>query len=258
MRPTLLEHRTILVTGALGAIAEFVNRRLLEAGAEVILTDILEEEAARERLAQWKLPSGRWSYARMDVTQAAEVRETVSRIFAAKPGIDVLIGLAGGCALHPFEATSPEEYDRIFTFNYYGQLYPTRAVLEEWTRRSMAGQIIYTTSLVARLPWKDLSAYITAKAGVESLAKCLALEYAAKGVRFNCVAPGHVAAGSSLKVYESDPVYREMVDRVIPLRRLVRPESIADAFVYLCSEMGQDVNGQVLAVDCGASIPQVG
>ncbi len=253
-----LKGQKILVTGALGAIAEVVNRRLLQAGATLVLTDILEDSIALERLAQWDYPNHSWTYRYMDVTDAGNVKKAVADIFKQDPEINLMLGLAGGCAMHPFASTTSDEYERIFKFNYFGQLHPTRAILEEWVTRSINGHIIYTSSLVAGLPWIDLSAYITAKVAVEALSKCLALEYASRGIRFNCVAPGHVAAGSSHLVYKTDPTYRSMTNHVIPLGRLVRPESIADAFVYLCSEMGQDVNGQVIKVDCGASIPKVG
>lgn len=251
-----LEGRIILVTGALGAIAMHVNRRLIEAGATLVLTDVIAEAEASRCLDE--LGKSRTSYCRMDVTDQQEVTRVVSRLLEEHPGLDSVIGLAGGCGMHPFDATTEEEYERIFRFNYFGQVNVCRAVLKEWTSRSTRGHFLFTTSLVAQLPWVDLSAYIPAKAAVEALMKCLALEYARHGIRFNTVAPGHVAAGSSLKVYESDQTYRDMVDRIIPLKRLIKPESIADAFLWLCSDLALDVNGQVIKVDCGTSLPKVG
>jgi NAD(P)-dependent dehydrogenase (short-subunit alcohol dehydrogenase family) len=231
---------------------------LLEAGARLLLTDILEPDVATERIRKRNYPDDQWTYRKIDVTDGREVNECVQQLFLQHPEIDLVIGLAGGCSMHPFSATSPEEFNRIFSFNYLGQVYVTRAVLSEWVQRRIAGHIIYTSSLVGSLPWVDLSAYCSAKAGIEMLSKCLALEYANNGIRFNCIAPGHVAAGSSQLVYETDLSYREMTDRVIPLKRRVDPQSVADAFVYLCSEMARDINGQVIKVDCGASIPKVG
>lgn len=253
-----LSDKTILVTGALGGIAAAVNQKLLQAGATLILTDIMEKTEAEDHIAKMHYPNHRWYYKKMDVTDATNVNEVITYLFNQHPEINILIGLAGGCGMHPFKSTSVDEFNQIFTLNYFGQLNPTRKVLKEWQERSIQGHIIYTSSLVASLPWVDLSAYISAKAGVESLSKCLALEYASMGIRFNCIAPGHVAAGSSLKVYETDPIYHDMTNHVIPLGRLVRPESIADAFVFLCSEMAKDMDGQVIKVDCGASIPKVG
>lgn len=253
-----LKGQIILVTGALGAIATEVNRRLLQAGATLLLTDILEEAAAAEKIATAGYPARSWVYRRMDVLDAGQVDATIQSLFENYSRIDTMIGLAGGCGMHPFATTAADDYARIFNFNYQGQLNPSRAILKRWEAAGVAGHIIYTSSLVAGLPWVDLSAYISAKAAVEALSKCLALEYAARGIRFNCVAPGHVAAGSSQQVYEANEEYRNAVNRVIPLGRLIRPESIADMFLFLCSPMGQDINGQIIKIDGGASIPKVG
>jgi NAD(P)-dependent dehydrogenase (short-subunit alcohol dehydrogenase family) len=253
-----LKGRSVLITGALGAIAEFVVRRLTEADAFLILTDVLREEEARQRVNHWDLAADSWYYTPMDVTDPTGVSSTVEGIFEKFPHTDTAIGLAGGCGMHPFSSTSSEEFDRIFRFNFTGQTYFTRAVLNEWVKRNIAGQMIFTSSLVASLPWPDISAYTSAKCALEMFAKCLALEYADRRIRFNVVAPGHVAAGSSLKIYREDESYRKMVDRVIPLKRQVRPEAIADAFLWLCSSMAGDVNGQVIKVDLGTSIPKVG
>ncbi len=253
-----LSSTSILVTGALGAIAEHVVRRLHEAGADLILTDILEPAAAAERLEARKLQHDRIHYAPLDVTDDQKCEKALAEITAARGIPSIVIGLAGGCALHPFRSTAADEYERIFRFNYFGQINVTRAITRRWLERDIAGHFIYTSSLVATLPWVDLSAYNPAKAAVEMFARCMALEFAPQRMRFNCVAPGHTAAGTALHVYETDPVYRAMTDRVIPLQRLVKPQSIADAFLYLCSPMADDVNGQVIRVDCGASIPKVG
>jgi NAD(P)-dependent dehydrogenase (short-subunit alcohol dehydrogenase family) len=81
----------------------------------------------------------------------------------------------------------------------------------------------------------------------------MALEYAHTGIRVNVVSPGNVASGSSLKVFDEDPAYREFVLRV-SLGRRNSPESIADAFVFLCSPLAKEINGQVLSSDYGSGI----
>jgi NAD(P)-dependent dehydrogenase (short-subunit alcohol dehydrogenase family) len=159
--------------------------------------------------------------------------------------------------MHPFATTSSEDFSQIFNFNFLGQVYFTRAVLREWVDRKIKGHMVYASSWVATNPWPDLSAYVSAKAALDAFSKCMALEYASFGIRLNSIAPGHVAAGSSLKVYETDKQYREAVDRVIPLGRMVRVEAVADAFLWLASNMADDINGQVIRIDLGASIPKL-
>lgn len=253
-----LKGKTILINGALGAIAEFVVRRLSEAGAFLVLTDVLPDAEAQQRVSAWNLAADSWHYTLMDITEPKKLSVAIQNIFGKFPRTNAAIGLAGGCPLHPFSSTPIAEYDRIVRYNFLGQTYFTRSLLAEWAKRDTSGHIIYTSSLVASLPWPELSAYICAKAAVEQFAKCLALEYAQRHMRFNVVAPGHVATGGQLQVYNENATYREMVNRVIPLKRMVRPEAIADTFLWLCSPLADDVNGQIIHVDLGASIPKVG
>lgn len=253
-----LKDKNILLTGALGAISEFVIRRLIEAGALVYCTDILDVNTAREQLESWGINEAQSPYRAMDVTDPKSVEEGIQAIVGSIGAIDICLGHAGGCGMHPFIATSAEEYERIFRLNYFGQVHLTRSVLKHWLDTQIPGHMIYTSSLVAEVPWPDLTAYNSAKAAIQMFAKTLALENARHDIRFNVIAPGHVAAGSSLKVYNEDESYRQMTNTVIPLKRLVRPEAIADAFLWLCSTLADDVNGQVIKVDLGASIPKVG
>jgi NAD(P)-dependent dehydrogenase (short-subunit alcohol dehydrogenase family) len=253
-----LEGKYILTTGGLGAIAESVSRRLIEAGATLLITDVVPQREAEARLASWGRPSDQYFYSPMDVTSENAVASTIHGLAERFPAMDCVVSLAGGCALHPFATTTSEEYGRIFDYNYMSHVRIARTVTRLWAENKTAGHFIFTSSLVGSLPWVDLTAYAPAKAALEMLAKCLALEFANQGMRFNCVAPGHVATGSSLKVYDEDAEYRRLVDSAIPLKRLIRPESIADAFLWLSSSLAQDVNGQIIKVDCGASIPKVG
>jgi NAD(P)-dependent dehydrogenase (short-subunit alcohol dehydrogenase family) len=248
-----LSGKTILITGALGAIAEHMVRKLAMAGATLVLTDIKAEPEARRKLDDWQIPDSFYRYFAADITDSSQLNKLVDAAFEKFPGMDTVIGHAGGCGLHPFASTSEAEYERIFRFNYFAQTFLARAVLAQWMRRKIAGHLIFTSSYVARTPHTQISAYASAKAALENFARSLALEYALTGIRVNVVSPGNVAAGSSLKVFDEDPAYREFVLRV-SLGRRNSPESIADAFVFLCSPLASEVNGQILCPDYGAGI----
>jgi NAD(P)-dependent dehydrogenase (short-subunit alcohol dehydrogenase family) len=248
-----LSGKTILITGALGAIAEHVVRKLAAAGATLVLTDIKAEAEARRTLDDWQIPASSYLYFAADITDSSQVSAVVNAAFEKFRRMDTVIGHAGGCGLHPFATTSEADYERIFRFNYFAQTYLARAVLAQWTQRKIAGHLIFTSSYVARMPHTQISAYASAKAALENFARSLALEYALTGIRVNVVSPGNVAAGSSLKVFDEDPAYREFVLRV-SLGRRNSPESIADAFVFLCSSLASEINGQILSPDYGAGI----
>lgn len=253
-----LSGKTIFVTGALGAIAEHVIRRLSEAGATLALTDIQSQENAVATLAAWKMDSARHLYRQLDVTDEAAVHRVFAETIERYPGLDIVLGHAGGCGLHPFLESSQAEFDRIFKFNFLAQVYLAKAALTHWKESGTAGHLIFTSSYVAKVPHMRIPAYATAKAALEHLTRCLALEYAAIGIRVNAVSPGNVAAGSSLKVFETDKEYREFVLRVAPTGRRNSPEAVADVFMFLCSPLAREITGQVIGVDLGVSIPKIG
>ncbi len=248
-----LSGKTILITGAMGAIAESMVRKLTAAGAILILLDIKPEEAARQTLHAWQVPLSSYVYFSTDITDSAAVSQVVQESFNRFPALDTVLGHAGGCGLHPFATTSEADYDRIFRFNYFAQVNLARAVFAQWLQRKIAGHLIFTSSYVARMPHTQIPSYASAKAALENFARCMALEYAHTGIRVNVISPGNVAAGSSLKVFDEDPAYRDFVLRV-SLGRRNSPESIADAFVFLCSPLANEINGQILSPDYGAGI----
>lgn len=201
----------------------------------------------------WHIPSLSFHYVSADITDSAAVERAVNRAFDWFPGLDTVLGHAGGCALHPFATTSEAEYERIFRFNYFAQTYLARAVLAQWVDRSIAGHLIFTSSYVARMPHSLIPSYASGKAALENFARSLALEYAPTGIRVNVISPGNVAVGSAQRVFEEDPSYREFVLRV-SLGRRNSAESIADMFVFMCSPMASEINGQVLSPDYGGGI----
>ena len=248
-----LTGKTILITGALGAIAEHMVKRLAASGATLVLTDIKTKDHAERMLSEWGISPSSFLYFPADITDSKQVDNVVNAAVEKFPEMDTVIGHAGGCGLHPFATTSEGEYERIFRFNYFAQTYLARAVLAHWMENKISGHLIFTSSYVARMPHTQIPAYASAKAALENLARSLALEYALTGIRVSVVSPGNVAAGSSLKVFDEDPAYREFVLRV-SLGRRNSPQSIADAFVFLCSPLAAEINGQVLSPDYGAGI----
>lgn len=255
---SLLTGKRFIMTGALGAIAEHVVRRIAENGGTIILTDILSSSDAVARVRGWGVPRDAFRYEPMDVTSPSEVDEVISRMFEQFPDIGVALGHAGGTGLHPFATTSQGEYDRIFSYNFLSQTYFARAILREWIRRSITGHMIFTSSLIARLPWPDTSAYRTAKRALEELAVSLSLEYRKHRIRFNCIAPGNMAVGSALQVYDSDKTYRKAVDNSLLFGGLIDPSSLADTYAWLASDYAREINGQVISVDRGQSLPKAG
>lgn len=247
-----LSGKQIFITGAMGAIAEHMVKRLSAAGATLVLVDLKSPDDAHKSLRDWAI-SGNYVYHSCDITDSASLTRIVDESFERFPGLDIVLGHAGGCGLHPFVTTSEEEFERIFRFNFLAQVSLTRSVFGQWVKRQTRGHLIFTSSYVARVPHTQIPAYASAKAALENFARCMALEYADSHIRVNVISPGNVAAGSSLKVFDEDASYRDFVLRV-SLGQRNSPESIADAFVFLCSPLASEINGQIFSADYGSGI----
>jgi NAD(P)-dependent dehydrogenase (short-subunit alcohol dehydrogenase family) len=248
-----LSGKVILITGAMGAIAEHMIKKLSAAGAMLVLVDLKPAEEARESLRKWRVADTSYVYHCCDLTKSDAVIRMVDETFERFPEMDTVLGHAGGCGLHPFGTTSEIEFERIFRFNFLAQVSLTRSVFGQWVKRQTRGHLIFTSSYVARVPHTQIPAYASAKAALENFARCMALEYADSHIRVNVISPGNVAAGSSLKVFDEDASYRDFVLRV-SLGQRNSPESIADAFVFLCSPLASEINGQIFSADYGSGI----
>jgi NAD(P)-dependent dehydrogenase (short-subunit alcohol dehydrogenase family) len=251
-----LDQKTVLITGGLGAIAEYILKTISAAGATLVVTDQRAESDARPLLNQWGLQG--CTYIPMDITVPESVERAVADAFARHPGINVALGHAGGTGVFPFESCDRKTFDQLVTFNFLGQTWFAREVLRHWRQRACPGHLIFTSSYVARIPMAGIAAYTASKAALEMFARNLALEYAPHGIRVNCVAPGNVAVGSSQVVYERDPSYRAWVDRISPLGKRNSAQAIANAFLYLCSPLAEEIDGHVLQVDAGVGLPKLG
>jgi NAD(P)-dependent dehydrogenase (short-subunit alcohol dehydrogenase family) len=251
-----LKDKTILMTGALGGIAEYVIKALAEAGATLILTDKCNAEEAQPILKAKGLSTE--NYYPMDVTDAEGVRETIKLIFEKWPNVNVALGHAGGTGIAQFLEASTEDFYNLSNFNFLGQAYFAHAIGNEWVNRKIQGHLIFTSSFVSYIPMEGIAAYTSSKAGLEMLMKNLALEFSKYKIRVNAVSPGNVAAGKSKEMYDNDPEYKTWVDRVSPLGERNSPEAIANAFVYLCSPLAGEIHGHALLVDNGVGLPKLG
>ena len=250
-----LKDKTILMTGALGGIAEYVIAALSQAGATLILTDKRSPDEARPILDARELSVD--SYFSMDVTKADNVQNTVQTIFRQWPGINIVLGHAGGTGISNFLETSPDQFLDLVNLNFLGQAYLAHAIGNEWIKRGTHGHLIFTSTFVSSIPMAGIAAYTSSKAGLEMLMKNLALEWAEFHIRVNAVSPGNVIAGKSKELYETDLDYQSWVDRVSPIGRN-SPQAIANAFVYLCSHLADELDGHALLVDNGVGLPKLG
>jgi 3-oxoacyl-[acyl-carrier protein] reductase len=237
-----LDGKAALVTGASRGIGAAIARELAGAGARVAVGYRSGREAAEEIAAEiGGVAVGG------DVAVAPEAAALVERAESEIGDLDILVNNAGVTRDTLLARMSDEDWASVLETNLGGVFHTSRAVARKMLRRR-SGSIVNLTSVVGLRGNPGQANYVAAKAGVIGFTKALARELGGRGVRVNAVAPGYIE--TELTAVLSEPV-REAILANTPLARLGRPEDVAGAVRFLCSDEAQFVTGEVLLVDGG-------
>lgn len=254
MTDQVLHGRVAMVTGGASGIGRATAQRFAAAGASVVIAD--RDADGAERVAKELGGAGAALGCAVDVTDAAQLAAAVERAEAEFGKLDTLACNAG-LASNPVPAmdADPDEFDRIFDVNVKGAWLCVRAAVPA-LRRAGGGAISITGSVMGERARPGFGAYAASKAAVNHLAKVLALELAADGIRVNCLAP--VATDTPMLPSFLGPDDPEKARAAfiagIPLGRLAQPDDIADAALFLASDAARFLTGVVLPVDGGRAI----
>jgi 2-hydroxycyclohexanecarboxyl-CoA dehydrogenase len=240
-----LEGKRALVTGATGGIGAAICRRLAEEGARVAVTDLALE--ACQALAS---EVGGTAHV-LDVTDAG----AASALAAELGAVDVVVNNAGWDSVAPFLETAPELWDRLLRINLYGQIAVAHAFGRRMAERG-SGCIINIASDAGKVGSTGETVYAAAKGGVIAFTRSLARELARQSVRVNCVCPGPTETPflDAFKAHERGGRIIEAMTRLVPMRRLGRPEEIAAMVAFLASEDAAYITGQAFSVNGGLTM----
>jgi NAD(P)-dependent dehydrogenase (short-subunit alcohol dehydrogenase family) len=245
-----LEGRVVLITGGGAGIGRASALAFGRGGASVMVTDLDGDaaEAVADGLSQGGAPSHAMA---LDVADEAEVEQVVAAAIERFGRIDVLVNNAGIGARMATLDLPTERWNRVLEVGLNGTFYCSRAAARSMIAQGR-GAIVNVASIMG-LSGGGLypnPAYHAAKGGIVNLTRALALEWAAHGIRVNAVAP----AFTRTALVEPLLADNRMMDAIIgstPLGRLVEPEEIADAVVFLASDAATMITGHTLPVDGG-------
>lgn len=247
--PLRLDGKRALVTGGASGIGAATAALLSELGARVVLADLDGETAAR--IAPGVKAIG---HVQGDVADGAEVDHMVAQAHGMLGGIDLLFNSAGiGDDLVPVHEQAPDRWQRVVDVNLRGTYLVCRAAGRHMLEQG-AGSIVNVSSIVGLGAFPGRSAYGVAKAGVIHLTKTLACEWAASGVRVNCIAPGYTRTPMVRDLLERRVFDPTAIERRTPMGRMAEPEEMARAVAFLLSDWASYVTGTVLPVDGGWSV----
>jgi 3-oxoacyl-[acyl-carrier protein] reductase len=248
-----LEGKTALVTGASRGLGRAIALRLAREGAAVAVNYRARGGEAEDAASLIRGQGGRAAAVQADVGDAAQVRAMVARVEAELGAIDILVNNAGAMAkgdLADFDYTQMEGMRRT---NVDGLVLVTRAVVEGMKRRGF-GRIVNLTSVAAHgTALTGTTFYAATKAAVITLTRRFAMELGPHGITVNAVAPGYIPTDMALEgrsAAEAQAAIEAMAARTM-VRRVGRPEDIANAVAFLASTDSGFITAQTITVDGG-------
>lgn len=245
-----LSGRVAIVTGAGRGIGCETAQLLARAGARVVIADI-DEASARAAAQQIAAQGAEALGLKVDVTSADDARALALAALAEFGRIDILVNNAARWTTKLFKDMTPQDYDADLRVTLYGTLNVSRAVLDAMMEQK-SGRIVNLISDAGRIGEPYLTVYSAAKGGVAAFTKALAKEVGRYSITVNGIAPG-ITHTPGAQEFIQGAGGEEKLAKAYPLRRLAQPSDIANAILFLASDLSAYMTGQIFSVSGGYS-----
>lgn len=246
----LVQGKIALVTGGGSGIGRAAALALAKEGAKVAVSDVVVA-GGEETVRMITAAGGEAIFITADVAKAAEVEALIKKVVEIYGRLDCAFNNAGiEGEMTTTVDCSEENFDRTIAVNLKGVWLCMKHEIPQMLRQG-GGAIVNTASVAGLVGFQGLSAYVASKHGVNGLTKTAALEYAKQGIRVNAVCPGVIHTPMLDRLFTGQPGVGETIAAMEPVGRMGKPEEIAAAVVWLCSDAASFVTGLPMAVDGG-------
>ncbi len=249
MKNNSYENKVALVTGGTSGIGKATAIAFAEAGAKVVLTGRRETEG-KKVVAEIEKSGGTASFFQADFSKDAEVRAAVDFVVSTYGRLDVAFNNAGVESVVPLSEITEEKYRAVFDINVWGVLNAMKHEIAAMLKTG-GGAIVNTSSVAGHVGIAQATIYVGSKHAVEGMTKCVALEFAKQNIRVNTVSPAAIATDMIDRAAGKEGEARDALKAMHPVGRFGKPEEIAAAVLYLCSDAAKFTTGTSLKVDGG-------
>ena len=243
-----LQGKVVLITGGARGQGAAEARLFAHEGAKVVIADVLDADglAVAAEIAEL---GGEARYLHLDVTDEDQWRQAVQETVAAYGKLDVLVNNAAIWRRGFVAEESSEQWDDILDINAKGVFLGTKAAIPEM-RKAGGGSIVNISSTAGLAGSRTSSAYSASKGAVRLFTKSTAVQYGAEGIRANSIHPGPIDTAMGDQVWPDADSREEVIERTV-LKRIGRPEDIANGALFLASDESSFMTGSELVIDGG-------
>ena len=256
----VLTGQKALVTGANSGIGRGVAIALGQAGADVVVNYVTDDDTANAVVDEIRGFGVKAIACKADVSKEDQVAAMFAQAIQAFGTLDILVANAGLQRDAQFQSMTLEEWNTVISINLTGQFLCAREAVREFVRRGVvpevscaAGKIICMSSVHQQIPWAGHVNYATSKGGIKLMMETLAQELAPLRIRVNGIAPGAIRTPINTSAWATPEAYEKLMT-LVPYGRIGEPEDIARAAVWLASDHSDYVVGTTLFVDGGMTL----
>ncbi len=258
-----LTGKVAIVTGGAMGIGKGIADRLAEAGAKIIIVDIVEQTEAEATLSEIKGNGGEARYIQADLRDIKNLDNIIDQTIKEFGDLNILVNNAGIFNYCPITELTEELWDKTIDLNLKAVAFLSKAAVHKMIEKKHGGKIINISSIDSIKPSGNLSQYDSSKGGVRMLTKAFAKEVGKYGINVNDIAPGGVSTpgvakigGTNLTAKQQQAMKAQMEQfiNMLPLQRMGEPEEIGNAALFLASDASNYMTGSTMVIDGGLLI----